>query len=70
MATNGINLIDKHNTRGFFLGLFKHIAHTRCAHADEHFYEIRTRDTEKRYARFARNRFSKQSFTRTGRADQ
>ena len=70
MATNGVNLIDEHDTGRVFFRLIKHIAHTRCAHADKHFDEVRAGHAEKRYARFARNRFGEQSFTCAGRPDQ
>ena len=40
LATYGINLINKDDARRVFLGVFKHIAHTRRAHAHKHFYKI------------------------------
>ena len=49
MATDCVNLIDKHDARGFFLGFLKHIAHTRCAHTDKHLDKIRTRNAKKFY---------------------
>ena len=40
LAAYGINLVDENNARRIFLGVFKHVAHPRCAHAHEHFHEI------------------------------
>ena len=70
MATDRVNLIDEHDTWRVFLGLVKHVAHARCAHADKHFDEIRAGYAEEWHARFARNRFGEQRFTCARRPDQ
>ena len=40
--SNGINLIDKHDTGSIFLCFFKKITNTGCTHTYEHLYKIRT----------------------------
>ena len=70
LAAHCVNLVDKDDARRVFLGLLKHIAHAACAHAHEHFHKIRTRNAEKRHARFARNGFGEQGFARARAACQ
>ena len=67
MSTHRIDFVDEDDARCVLLCLFKHVAHTGCADADEHFNEVRTRDCEERHIRFARNGASKQSLTRARR---
>ena len=40
LAANGVDLVNKNDTRRVFLGVFKHVTHTRCAHADKHLNEV------------------------------
>ena len=70
MTTDCVNLIDEDNTGRLLFRLVKHVTDTRCTHADEHFDEIRAGYAEKWHARFTRNRFGEQGFTRTGRANE
>ena len=68
--TDGVDLIDKDDTRRILLCLFKQIADTGGTHADEHLNKLRTRQREERYVRLSRHRLRKQCFTGTRRADQ
>jgi hypothetical protein len=70
VTTDRIDFVDEDDARGILLGLLEHVTHTRCAHADEHFHEVRTRDGEERHFGFARNGLGQQRLTRTRRADQ
>ena len=70
MASNGIDLIYKDDTRRVFLSLFEQVAHARSADADEHFDEVRSTDREERDIRFACNRARKQRFSGAGGTDQ
>ncbi|OIQ64964.1 hypothetical protein GALL_534830 [mine drainage metagenome] len=67
---HGVDLVDEHDTRRVFLRLLEHVAHTACAHAHEHFHEVRARDGEERHARLARNRARQQRLTGAGRANK
>lgn len=69
LSGNRIDLIDKDNTRGIFLGFLKQIADTGCADTDEHFNKIRTGNREERNACLTRHRFGKQCFTGSWRSD-
>ena len=69
LATDGVDFIDEDNARCRFLGLFEHVTHTRCAHTDEHFNEVRTRNGEEWYFRLTGDSFRQQRFTGTRRAD-
>ena len=40
MTTHRINLVNKDDTRGIFLALFKHVADTAGADADKHFHKV------------------------------
>ena len=40
MATNGVNFVDKDDTRGVLFGLLEHVAHAAGADTDKHFDEI------------------------------
>ena len=70
LLADGIDLIDKDDARGLFLGLLKQIANLGGATADEHLDELRTRNTKERNARLAGNGLGKQGLTRTRRADK
>ena len=68
LLADGIDLIDKHDARGLFLGLLKQIAHLGGTAADEHFDELRARNAKERNARLAGNGLGKQGLTGTRRA--
>jgi hypothetical protein len=51
-ATDGIQFIYKDDTRSLFSCLIEKVPHAGCAHAYEHFDELRPADTEERYASF------------------
>ena len=68
LFTDGVDLVDKNYTGGFFLGLCKKVSHLRRAHADEHLYKLRAGHGEKRHAGFACNGLGKHGFTCTRRA--
>ena len=70
MPPNRIDFIYKDDARRVFLPLFKQIANPRCAHADEHFHEIRSTDREKRHIGFARDRSRQKGLSGPGGADQ
>ena len=70
LLADGINLIDKDDTRGLFLGLLKQVANFSGTAADEHLNKLRTRNTKERHARLAGHSLGKQGFTSTRRADK
>ncbi len=70
LATDGIDLIDEHDTGRAFLCLFEEIAHPAGADADEHFHEFGTGNAEERDPRFAGHRTREQSFAGTRWANQ
>ena len=49
MPADGIDFVDEYDAGGMLLGLLEHVAHARCADADEHFHEIRAGNGEKRH---------------------
>src|SRR5689334_18368701 len=69
MATHRVDFIDEDNAGCMLLRLLEHIANSRSAHADEHFYEIRTGDGEERNLGFSGNSTGKKRFTRSWRTD-
>ena len=70
LLADGIDLIDKDDTRGLFLGLLKQVTNLGGTAADEHLDELRTRNTKERHARLAGNSLGKQGLTGTRRADK
>ena len=70
LLTDGIDLVDKHDARGLFLGLLKQIANLSGAAANEHLNKLRTRNTKERHARLAGHSLGKQGFTGTRRTDK
>ena len=69
LAADGIDFIDEDDARRCFLSLFEHVAYTRRADTDEHFYEVRTGNSKERHFCFAGDSFRQQRFTGTRRAD-
>ena len=57
MSPDGVDFVDKNDTRSMLLRLFEHIPDPRSTDADEHFDEVRTGDGEKRDLRFAGDGF-------------
>ena len=50
-----IDLVDKDDARGFFLGLAEQVAYTRSPDADEHLDKVGTADRKERHVRFTGN---------------
>ena len=55
VPSDGINFVDEDDTGGIFFTLHKKIPDPGCAHTHEHFYKIRSADTEKGNIRFSGN---------------
>jgi hypothetical protein len=55
MPPNGIDLIDKHYTRGVPFGLVEQVPYTGRAYADEHLYKFAAADVEEGDTRFPGN---------------
>ena len=55
MATDCVDFVDEDDARCLLLALQEEVAHTRSAHADKHFDEVRTGDREERHTGFACN---------------
>ena len=70
LLADRVDLVDKHDARGLFLGLLKQIANLSGAAADKHLDELRARNAKERNARLAGNSLGKQGFTGTRRADK
>ena len=66
--TDGINLINKHNTWCFLIGLFKKISNLGSTHTNKHLHKFRTGNGEKRNLCLAGNSLGKKSFTGSRRA--
>ena len=67
LLADRVDLVDKHDARGLFLGLLKQIANLSGAAADKHLDELRARNAKERNARLAGNSLGKQGFTGTRR---
>ena len=63
LATHGVDFIDEDDARRVFLGVVEHVANARCAHADEHFHEVRARDAEEGHLGFTRDGLGEQGLT-------
>jgi hypothetical protein len=70
LATHRIDFVDEDDAGGVLFGVLEHVAHTRCAHTDEHLHEVRTRNAEERHLRLAGNAFGQERLAGAGRADQ
>ena len=70
LAAYGVNFVNEDDAGGVFLGVFKHVAHAGCTHADEHLYEIGAADAEKRHLGLARDGLGQQRLARARRPDQ
>ena len=67
-ASDGIDLINKDDTRRTLLRFLKQVTDTGCTHADIQFDEVGTRQREERNARFSGYRLGKQRLTGSRRA--
>ena len=70
MTSNGVNLVNKHDGRLFFLCLVKQITHTGGADANIQLHKVGTGNGEERYIRLTGHCLGKQGFTGAGRADE
>ena len=55
MPPNGVDLIDKHDTRSVPFGLVEQVPYTGRAYADEHLYKFAAADVEEGDTRFPGN---------------
>src|SRR3546814_2502138 len=69
MTADGVDFVDEDDAGRILLRLFEHVAHTRCADADEHFDEVRTGNREEGHVRLTGNGAGQQRLTGAGRAD-
>ena len=65
---HSVDFVDEHDAGRIFLGLFEHVAHTGCTHANEHLDKVGTRDGKERHTRLTRNGTGQKRFTGSGRA--
>ena len=70
LLADRVDLVDKHNTGSFFLGLLEQVAHLGGTHADKHLHKFRSGHGEEGHVGFAGNCLGKHCLTRSGRADQ
>ena len=69
MATDGIDFINEDQARSVFLALLEHVTDAAGAHANEHFHEIRSADTEEWHVSLASNGLGQERFSGPRRAD-
>ena len=69
-TTDGVDLIDEDDARGFLLGVVEQVADARGTHADKHLHEVGTRQAEERHIGLACHTLCEQGLTRSGRAYQ
>ena len=67
---DGIDLIDKDDTRCFLICLLEQVTHLRSSHADEHLDKLRTGNGEERNICLSGYCLCKQRFTGSWRADK
>src|ERR1700722_8524796 len=67
---DGIDLIDKNDTRRFFPGLFEKVSHPAGTNSDEELDEVGTTHGEEGHLGLTRHRFRQQRLTRPGRTYQ
>ena len=68
--TDGVDLVDEDDARGYLGSLLEQVADTAGAHAHEHLHKVRAGDGEERHARLARHGLGQQGLAGTGRAHQ
>ena len=64
LTADRIDFIDEDDAGRMLLRLLEHVAHARGAHADEHFHEVGTGNTEERNLGFAGDSARQQAFYR------
>src|SRR5262245_13859413 len=70
MTPNRVDFIDKDDAGSILLSLLEQVADAACSDADEHLYEVRTRNREERHVGFAGNCTSQQGLASSGRANE
>ena len=70
MPPDRVNFVDKDDTWGIFLALFKHIAHTAGTNTNEHLNKIRSGDGKERHIGLASDGAGQQCLTGTRRANK
>ena len=70
LLADGIDLIDKNDARGLFLGLLKQVTHLSSAATDKHLNKLRARNAKERNTGLAGHSLGKQGLTGTRRADK
>ena len=68
LTTNGVDFVNKDDTRHVFLCLLEQISNTACAYADKHFHKVGTTHGEEWYASLTGNCLCEQCFTSSWRA--
>ena len=70
LAGYRVDLVNKHDAGGVFLGLLKHVADTGRADAHIHLHEVRSGNGEERHLRLPGHRLGKQGFSGSRRSHQ
>ena len=70
LAADRIDFVNEDDAGLVLLGGLEHVAHAGCAHADEHFNEVRTGDREERHARLAGDRLGEERLAGARRSDE
>ena len=70
LLADSIDLVDKDDARGLFLGLLKQVTHLGGAATDEHLNELGARNAKERHARLAGNSLGEQGLTGARRANE
>ena len=70
LASDGIQLVNEHDTGGLGFGLLKQIANARGADTHEHLDKIAAAEREEGDVGFARHGFGQQGFSGPGRANE
>ena len=70
VTADGVDLVDEDDAGRVLLGLLEHVAHARCADADEHLDEVGARDREERNVGLAGHGARDQRLAGARRADQ
>ena len=65
MTADRVDFVDENDAGAVLLGLLEHVANPAGTDADEHFYEVRTRDVEKWHTGFTGHSTAQQGLTRT-----
>ena len=68
LATYRVDFVDEHYARHALFSHCEKVSHPACAHADEHFNEVRSAYGKERNVSLSRNRLCEQRFTCSRRA--